>query len=214
MVRRIARYAGGHRRVPLRLRSRSDPRDDARMARKLVMRGGDRRKYATCYADVIAERFPLREDRTVGGRRVIVELGVLRGHGLAALCDLFPESRVVGLDVDISHFQEFQGELAARGAFRGCSPEVHEFDEMAEDRGEKLRQILGDDKIDVFIDDAIHRASVMRGVFASAEPLLAPGYLYFLEDNGAVARMFDAEYDVTVFERRLVVVRGRGGEHG
>src|SRR5690606_19043130 len=44
------------------------------------------------YAPTYAENLPDTESRIV-----IVELGILRGVGLAVWCDLFPNARVIGL---------------------------------------------------------------------------------------------------------------------
>jgi hypothetical protein len=91
------------------------------------------------YAPTYAENLPDTDSQIV-----IVELGILRGVGLAVWCDLFPNARVIGLDVDLSHFSENEANLRKRGAFQQNSPSVFEFDELAPDAPERLREIHHD----------------------------------------------------------------------
>lgn len=181
-------YRPGRKRVPLREVSPHDPRNPARLEGKL-MRGGDRMRqhgYAPLYARALIKRFGLTAVGPIREKLTIVELGILRGHGLALLCDVFPEARVIGLDVDITHFQDHRDRLLELGAFQDNHPHVYKFDEMAKGRQGELKMILNGDQIDIFIDDAIHRARVMVEMYNAARPLLAAGCLYFMEDNAAV----------------------------
>ena len=66
------------------------------------MTGGDRmlhHGYAETYARHLV---PFLEKRDI----VLAEIGVLKGTGLALWCDLFPNGRVIGFDIDFSHFEE------------------------------------------------------------------------------------------------------------
>src|SRR5690606_19073753 len=128
-----------------------------------------------------AETLPDTESRIV-----IVELGILRGVGLAVWCDLFPNARVIGLDVDLTHFDENRRNLVARGAFAKNRPEVYEFDELSPAAPRHLADLLGPDKIDVFIDDALHYDAAILKAMADVMPLMAEGGVYFVEDNTKV----------------------------
>ena len=125
-----------------------DPRDGYRIGT-----GGDRmfhHGYAVHY-----ERFlkPYVENRDQ--RFVVVEVGILNGTGLAIWCDLFPYSRCIGLDINISNIQRNMDNLLALGAFGNNSPELYEYDQLV-DSTELLGDILNDDRIDIFIDDGAH----------------------------------------------------------
>lgn len=133
------------------------------------------------YAPTYAENLPDTESRIV-----IVELGILRGVGLAVWCDLFPNARVIGLDVDLTHFDENRRNLVARGAFAKNRPEVYEFDELSPAAPRHLADLLGPDKIDVFIDDALHYDAAILKAMADVMPLMAEGGVYFVEDNTKV----------------------------
>ena len=52
----------------------------------------------------------------VGARNLTVaEFGILNGTGLAIWCDLFTDARVIGLDIDLSHFEGNRSALERRG---------------------------------------------------------------------------------------------------
>lgn len=172
------------------------------------MVGGDRmlhHGYARKYAQYLA---PL-----VGGDRrlTVVEIGILRGTGLAIWCDLFPNARVIGLDIDLGHFQAHRPQLERAGAFRHNTPEIYEFDQLSSDQG-RLGALLAGDKIDVCIDDGFHTDESILATLSQALPHLADEFVYFIEDNGAVHRRIAAEYsqfaidpagELTVVSRKL-----------
>ena len=64
------------------------------------------------------------------GTLIIAEFGILKGTGLAIWCDLFPDARVIGLDIDLGHFEENRSTLERRGAFKQNKPELHEYDQL------------------------------------------------------------------------------------
>jgi len=185
-------HYGGVQKVPLGQISPYDARSERvlRKKREEGARGGDRMAwhgYARDYARSLIDHFDLDAVGPIRGRHVVVELGVLRGHGLALLCDLFPESRVIGLDLDVGQFTGNCEALRTLGAFAGTVPEIHAFDELAPDASARLQDILAGDAIDVFIDDAAHYDDAVLRAFEVAGPSLRQGYLYFIEDN-ATAR--------------------------
>lgn len=196
LVQCEARF-GGLQKTPLTCLSPYDERSKAQKLkkRKVGSQGGDRmgwHGYAPAYAEALAEKFgsqiPIR------GRVVIVELGVLLGTGLAMWCELFPEARVIGLDLDTAPYQANQLKLRKLGAFASNSPEVHQFDELAPDAGQRLGQILGNDRVDVFIDDAAHYDGAVLRAFAMARPYLASDALYFIEDNKTAANKLNVRH--------------------
>lgn len=136
------------------------------------------------------------------GRFVLVEMGVLLGVGLAMWCDLFPEARIIGLDIDPNRF-DVEG-LKAKGAFKKNTPEVHAFDELSPDASQRLGDILGGDTIDLFIDDALHDDRSILTAHKAVEPHLADDFVYIVEDNAHVGRMLPGK---VAMRGRITVLR-------
>ena len=55
-------------------------------------------------------------------RFVVREVGIVNGTGLAMWCDLFPNSRCIRLDTDISNTERNMDSLLELGAFGIISP--------------------------------------------------------------------------------------------
>jgi len=119
--------------------------------------------------------------------RVIVELGILRGIGLAMWCEAFPNARVIGLDWDLTSYKGNLAALEARGAFAKNKPEVYRFDETTDYVRNELGALLEGDSIDVFIDDAIHYPDINCAVFDAVSPHMSGGGVYFIEDTKGLA---------------------------
>lgn len=143
--------------------------------------------YAQRYAEAL-ERF----NRT--DPLVVVEMGILRGVGLAVWCDVFPNARVIGLEIDLTHWHENLGNLTQRGAFRRNSPEVCRYDELSPDAPSELKAILGHAKIDVFIDDALHYDAAIVKAFCDVRPSMHPHGVYLIEDNYHVGRALQTRF--------------------
>lgn len=201
------RFGGVQRNVERRRVSRYDPRGPVSQIRG-TMQGGDRmceHGYSAHYANHLLPRM-----KCAG--LVVVEIGVLRGSGLALLCEIFPKaSRVIGLDVDPSHYRGHRKTLEALGAFRKKSPEVHEFDELAPDAALRLAGILAGDKIDVLIHDALHYDKAILGTLSHALSQMRPDGVAFIEDNATVAKPLRERYGdrfaVASYDRLTVLWR-------
>ncbi len=202
LVRTEDHYGGFHKGIPRKTVSPLDPRSPEELERGGMI-GGDRMSvhgYAPSYAEHLA---PFVRS---GRRIVLVEAGILRGTGLALWSELFPGGRVIGLDIDLSHVRENLPALKARGAFPGGDPELHEYDQLI-DETEKLRRLLGGDRIDVYVDDGLHsEASILRS-FASIQPFLAKRCVCFVEDNAQVWWLLQERYpQYTVLRRGELTV--------
>lgn len=152
--------------------------NDTRTAEELAggCTGGDRMTqngYAPVYANYL-HRFLERRPHA------IAEIGILRGTGLAIWSDIFPNSRIYGLDIDTSHCEENLGDLRARGAFARREPFLMEYDQMAD------KWPIGG-SVDVYIDDGLHSDAAILSSLRNALPHLSPGAVCFLEDNRTVA---------------------------
>jgi hypothetical protein len=159
-----------------------DPRSPERLRTGLMV-GGDRmsprtHNYASQYANHLR--------RFIGQRITFIEVGILRGTGLAIWSDLFPTGRIIGLDIDLSNFRKNEQTLRRAGAFAANNVEVHEFDQFVCD-AEIVANILKGDQIDVFIDDGYHSNEAQTNTFKAVLPHLKQQCVYFIEDNDTVA---------------------------
>jgi hypothetical protein len=159
------------------------------------MTGGDRmlhNGYGPVYARYL-ERF--LDNRSI----CLAEFGILKGTGLAIWCDLFPDGRVLGFDIDPSYFEANRADLARRGAFKTNWPEVHEYDQLVESN-EELSQILRGQRLDIVIDDGLHSVEAIVTTWRSVKPQLSSRFVYFIEDYGRLLDQCDREFEG--FDRR------------
>lgn len=181
-----ARFGGMHRNVKRGRVSPHDPRTRKQLA-KGGMVGGDRMTHHG-YAPAYARHLPDLIEPIV-----LVELGILRGLGLAIWCELLPPgSRVIGLEIDLAHFERNRPDLERRGAFARIQPEVYEFDELAETADGRLDEILQGALIDVMIDDALHTTEAQLKALHDFMPAMAAPSVYFVEDNASAAEPLTA----------------------
>lgn len=156
-----------------------------------MTRGGDRmlhQGYANHY-----EKFLEAYVQNADERIVICEVGVLEGTGLAIWCDLFPNARCIGLDVDLSNIRRNMDNLRSLGAFSQNSPELYQYDQFVYSV-DYVGEILGGDKIDVFIDDGHHSEQAIMTTLKSVVPHLREQFVYFVEDNWEVHKVIEQEY--------------------
>lgn len=188
LIHREVLYGGIHTNIPVGSVSPHDPRTPAELQTDR-MRGGDRmlhHGYAGKYSEYL-ERFD--HDR----RLVIAEFGILRGNGLAIWCDLFPNSRILGFDIDIAHFENNKPHLLNRGAFSHNIPEIHEYDQYVRN-DDLLASILHGDTIDICIDDGCHTDEAIMSTMTCVMPHMSGKFAYFVEDNGLVHKKISREF--------------------
>ena len=171
------------------------------------MQGGDRmlhHGYARKYSEHLA-RFNQEE------RLVIAEFGILRGIGLAIWCDLFPNSRILGLDIDLSHPNDNMSDLVKKGAFSRNKPELHRYDQFVYSE-DLVGEILQGDTIDICIDDGCHFNEAIMCTMRSVMPHMSSAFLYFVEDNRSVFDEIEQEYPGFNLESagNLVIMRSQG----
>ena len=153
--------------------------------------GGDRmlhQGYAGYY-----ERFLQPYVQNRDQRIVFCEVGVLEGTGMTIWCDLFPNARCIGLDVDLSNIEGNMEYLRDLGAFSKNSPELFEYDQFVYS-SEYLEEILGGDTIDIFTDDGNHSDEAIMTTLKSVAPHLSEEFVYFVEDNWDVHKLIETEY--------------------
>jgi cephalosporin hydroxylase len=157
-----------------------------------------RNGYGRAYASLLGSRFKAID--------TIVELGVFQGASLAIWCDLFPQAKIIGLDIEFDRFESHRAFLKGVGAFLGNSPELVSFDAFAPVTNGLIDQ-LGGRRIDLFIDDGPHHIDAIVATAIAVMPLMGEGSLYVVEDQaGALAPLRDAFPSIAFrMEGQLVV---------
>jgi hypothetical protein len=182
-----------------------DPRSSEEVAAG-GMTGGDRmffHGYAPDYTQDLSRHN--REDPLV-----VIEVGILKGSGLAIWSDLFRKATIIGLDIDSTHFDKNLPFLQSRGAFDGGRvPNVLFFDQFSPDTT-NLSRVLAGRKIDIVIDDGFHSNETIQKTFDALLPYLSNKFTYFIEDNETVgASMRDMSgCDVYTAGELSVITRG------
>ena len=146
------------------------------------MTGGDRMAhhgYAPKYAEYIAPYLKTTKPP------VVMEIGILRGTGLAMWADLFPQSRVIGLDIDLTHVRTNLANLHGLGAFTTRDAELYEFDQFEPNRC-YLGRLLDGDRVDICIDDGVHTRDAILTTLESVLPHMNDRFVYFIEDNDTI----------------------------
>jgi len=178
----------------------------------ISMMGGDRmgpehHNYAAVYAQALEPFVARRMDPLT-----IVELGILRGSGLAMWSVLFPKATIIGLDLEPQNCRKMLSRMHRKGAFQNSEPELYEFDQLTATK-ENFASIIGQRKIDIMVDDAWHSTEAILRTFTMAYEFLSDDSIYFAEDNTKVADHLRAlAPDATVEQfGQLTTVRNKKG---
>jgi hypothetical protein len=180
-----------------------DPRS-LKKINKGGMTGGDRmslegHNYAKDYSNFIYQ--------WIGRQVVIIEIGILTGIGLAIWADLFPKgSRIIGLDIDLSHFKKNKDNLKKLGAFKKNNVEIYEFDQF-KNNIKLIKDILKKDKIDILIDDGFHSDETCLNSFNDFKQFMKKESVYFIEDNNTV---YTKLKEVTNYNLPLTIIKNNG----
>lgn len=174
------------------------------------MKGGNRMRYRLEGIEVILKGYaPIYAEYLPKDPKVVVELGVLRGQGLAIWADLYPDARVIGLDNNLINFKKYKSTLRVYGAFRRNDAEVYQFDKLSEETSDLYFDILDGDQIDLFIDDSGSDITEMVLVFDRVLPYLSKNAICFFEDNpeaGVVFREMYPRYEV-ISKGRMTIIK-------
>ena len=192
LIQRERMYGGMTSGVVRRRVSTLDPRSHEELSHT-TMTGGDRMHPANHGYGRIYAKY-LRSFVQSTANVTLVEVGILKGTGLAVWSDLFPKGRIIGLDLDLSHFFENLQWLRDAGAFSADNCSVYEFDGF--EKNSDLRCILSEnsERIDIVIDDASHIDEAIVATFDSFRPHLANNFVYFVEDNKNVWKVLKTRY--------------------
>jgi len=195
----LEQHFGGLHQVP---RQRSSPHQKD-LPKYPNMQGGDRMgpPPAHGYADVYTrelQRFVGRENLT------IVEIGVLRGTGLAIWSKIFPQADIIGLDIDTRNF-DYAG-LKRLGAFEHKDPLVQYADQYGL-LPEFIGNLLQGKKIDIVIDDGCHRVAAIRKTYNAMRNYLADEFVYIVEDTPAFYNSVPIGMEVECYGDMIVIKR-------
>jgi len=152
-------------------------------------RGGDKFSLHD-YGAVYAEYFDAVKDKPV----TLVEVGVLEGTSLAVWSDVFPKGRIIGIDIALEPYHERLPKLKRLGAFSNNNVEVYELDSTKPETGARLKSILGEDTVDIFIDDGCHLTECILSTLANLLPVMGSGGVCLLEDNREVHNQIREEH--------------------
>ena len=117
--------------------------------------------------------------------KVLVEVGVFTGTGLRVFSDYYPNTRIIGLDISPETVKD------------PGRAEVHYLNQT-DPKG--LNKILNGDKIDVVIDDGLHRAFSMVNTYNYFREYLNDDAVYFIEDISLQTKMNSLIHDCVQFQ--------------
>lgn len=133
---------------------------------------------------------PLRySDKTI----VIVEIGILKGTGLAIWDEYFDNKVIYGFDYDLGNFEQNKSKLVELGAFQTSMPIIKFFDQFS-DNSETLKETFRIEKIDIVIDDAYHSDKSIINTFNELQPYLDEKFIYIIEDNRTAWKKLKIKY--------------------
>ena len=168
-----------------------DPRSK-RQLQEGGMQGGDRmnvffHNYSEKYSQYLE---PLRHSKKTIH---LLEVGILKGTGLAVWDWYFDNKRIYGFDYDLGNFEQNKNNLLELGAFKNELPTLKFFDQFA-DNSKTLDETFGSQKIDVVIDDAYHSDETIINTFNELQPYLSNNFVYFIEDNRSAWKKLQIKY--------------------
>jgi len=152
--------------------------------------GGDRMNCKYHNYSKIYSKYMLED---VNNEINIVEVGILNGIGLAIWCDVFPNANIHGYDIDISIFNNNLNNLKSLNAFKQNNPSIHTFDQFLNNT-DYIGNIIKSQKYKIVIDDGCHQTKAILKTFQSFIPHLTEDFIYFIEDNVNVHKIFKKTY--------------------
>lgn len=103
----------------------------------------------------------------------ILELGIFEGASLEYFAEMFPKSRIIGVDIKACP-RKFSTDRIK--AYQGSQDDAKLFDRIMQDNGIK--------QFDIIIDDCSHIGGLTLDSFTILFPVLRPDGFYIIEDWG------------------------------
>lgn len=137
----------------------------------------------------------------------ILEIGVLKGTGLAIWSELYPNADLYGFDWDLGNFKINEKTLISKGAFKNSKPNLFQYNQLKNNK-DWLRDNFSKVKFDFVIDDALHKDESIINSFIEIEEYLNNEFVYIIEDNRNAWRKLQKLYPQYHFENqsRVTVV--------
>tara|TARA_B110000967_G_C18769794_1_gene502439 strand:- start:245 stop:1021 length:777 start_codon:yes stop_codon:yes gene_type:complete len=175
------KYGGFIKNVKTNKVSDFDPRSELEVKTGDGMTGGDRmyfNDYGKIYSKYLLNLIKKNHNKKI----TLVEVGILKGTGLAMWSEIFPNAKIIGLDIDLDHTKNNIKNLKSLGAFKKSDPELYVFDQF-KDGEDEIRKLLNHREIDVIIDDGFHSDETILNTFHAIKPFLSDNFTYFIEDS-------------------------------
>jgi len=143
--------------------------------------GGDRmnptvHNYGPTYALYLTKLAPM-----LTSAPTIVEVGILKGTGLAMWASIFPSSAIYGFDIDTSVYLRNLPHLKQLGL---NNQNIHvTLMDQHNDNKQLIAATLGNAKANIVADDGLHSFEGATKTFDSMLPSLAGKFVYFIEDG-------------------------------
>lgn len=136
--------------------------------------GGDASKHG--YTKVYYDKLNHLSDSPIN----LLEIGIFQGKGLAMWSDFFPKGNIYGMDISVKEFNLSKPNLIEKyNAFSNNNiKEIFEGDSTIFHKS--FLDILP--KLDIIIDDGLHRAKPQYDTFLQFFPKLISGGYYVIED--------------------------------
>lgn len=137
--------------------------------------GGDRmliHKYGKVYSKI---------HRYKPSPSCVLEIGILKGVGLAMWEALWPQARIVGFDINIKNYQQNTPNLINRGAFKSSIPTSYIFDQL-ESNNPVISQVFKTGEVDLVFDDGLHSHDGIINSYSQLIQKLSEEYIYVIED--------------------------------
>jgi len=197
------KYGGFIENVNVDCVSDLDDRDIVDTKRK-GMQGGDRMTfhgYAETYAKFLSKY--LTSDSS---QLTVIEIGILKGTGLAVWSELFPNARLIGLDIDLSNFRKNEEFLRSKGAFSLRDPEIYKYDQLAPEKF-PVSAWLKESKIDICIDDGLHNEMSVINTVENFLPRMNASSVFIVEDykvNISNVKKLGTDFGFQCFNKKLI----------
>lgn len=166
--------------------------------------GGDRfnpyyHDYSEMYSKYLSN---LRNNKIV-----LLEVGILKGTGLAIWSKYFSDIEIYGFDWDLGNINSNLDNLISLGAFQKNLPKLFQYNQLINNEI-WFKDNFSDIKFNVIVDDALHTDEAIINTFNEIQPYLSEDFVYFIEDNTSAYKILQKKYPQYFFdnEGELTVV--------
>lgn len=140
----------------------------------------------------------------------LLEIGILKGTGLAIWDTYFPDAQLYGFDWDLGNFEKNYEYLLEQGAFKNHKPNLFQYDQF-KDNSNWLKENFSKISFDIIIDDAFHSDESIINSFEELIPYFSEDIIYIIEDNKTAWKKLETKYPKYKFDNygKIKVVTSR-----